>query len=94
MHIMSGGIPLLTRTIRLKKRFGSGTGFSNSNLVAQWCPFAEFFPNAPQKGSRFKVGLHGWLPNVVALCPQSVRKRPRSVREAFASVREWRNACC
>ncbi|CAE7356270.1 FCPA [Symbiodinium natans] len=38
MHIMSGGVPLLTRTIRLKKRFGSGTGFSNGHLAAQWCP--------------------------------------------------------
>ncbi|CAE7498035.1 FCPA, partial [Symbiodinium pilosum] len=34
MHIMSGGVPLLTRTIRLKKRFGSGTDFSNSNIHA------------------------------------------------------------
>jgi len=32
MHIMSGGVPLLTRTLRLKKRFGSGTGFSGSNI--------------------------------------------------------------
>ena len=29
---MSGGVPLLTRTLRLKKRFGSGTGFSGSNI--------------------------------------------------------------
>ena len=44
---------------------------------------AVLFPNAPQKGSRFKSWL-GWLPNVVALCPQSVRKRSQSVRKAFA----------
>ena len=32
--------------------------------------FVRFFPNAPQKGSRFKVGGLGVrrLPNVVALC--------------------------
>ena len=62
----------------------------------------SLFPNAPQKGSHLKVGGLGVgrLPNIVALCPQSVRKasakRPQSVREASAkrsrSVREWRNA--
>lgn len=35
MHIKSGGVPLLTRTMRLKKRFGSGnTDFSGSNIKA------------------------------------------------------------
>ncbi|CAJ1342625.1 unnamed protein product, partial [Effrenium voratum] len=31
MHISSGGVPLLTRTIRLKKRFGSNTDFTPAN---------------------------------------------------------------
>ncbi|CAE7573832.1 FCPA [Symbiodinium sp. CCMP2592] len=34
MHIKSGGVPLLTRTLRLKKRFGSGTDFSGENIKA------------------------------------------------------------
>ncbi|CAE7886911.1 FCPA [Symbiodinium necroappetens] len=35
MHIKSGGVPLLTRTLRLKKRFGSGNAdFSGENIKA------------------------------------------------------------
>ena len=43
------------------------------------------FPNAAE-GFPFQSWV-GRLPNIVALCPQSVRK-------ASASIREWRNACC
>ena len=53
-------------------------------------------PNAPQKGSRFKVGGLGVgrIPNVVALCSRSVRKRPQASAKRPQSVRERRHTRC
>ena len=51
----------------------------------------KLFPNAPQKGSRFKVGVQGSRrrsPKVTALVLASVCKR----LQAFASVGECRTA--